>query len=264
MDYQEIEYTDRIRALSAQDTVNYQFTRMLAATGASKASYDPTPGSATRSAANAWLATQAGLAGNQVERYPDNSVSKVYRQANNVSSVWVDLIDMAARYTFDTSGLGSFSATAQMSYYTRYEYASLDGKVTEALGHQNYNTGIVPPLPDYKLNTRLSWFRDNQSASISANYWADLDWDAGATNYYPDERTLTAPDTLEGQMIVDARYGIVFDQYFDSEITVSAGINNLFDERPQLAGMLNGFESRLSTPWGRQFWLSMEWAGLGR
>ena len=263
MDYQEIEYTDRIRSLTAQDTVNYQFKRMLAATSISEASYSATPGSSTRAAADAWLATQVALAGNQIERYSNNSVSKVFRQANNVSSVWIDLVDATARYTVDTASLGSFSTTAQITYYKTYEYAGLDGKITEALGRQNYNTGIVPPLPQYKTNVRLNWFRDNHSASLSANYWDSLVWDAPIVNYFPDLRTLTKPDKLNGEMIVDARYGIVLDQFFDSEFTVSTGINNLFDKRPQRAGILNGFESRLSTPWGRQFWVSLEWSGLG-
>jgi iron complex outermembrane receptor protein len=44
LDYQQIEYTDRIRTLSTNDTVNKQFTDLLIA--------------ATRNAADAWLRTQ--------------------------------------------------------------------------------------------------------------------------------------------------------------------------------------------------------------
>jgi iron complex outermembrane receptor protein len=58
LDYQQIEYTDRIRTLSTNDTVNKQFTDMLIATGASSASYIASSGSATRNAADAWLRTQ--------------------------------------------------------------------------------------------------------------------------------------------------------------------------------------------------------------
>jgi iron complex outermembrane receptor protein len=58
LDDQQIEYTDRIRTLSTNDTVNKQFTDMLIATGASSASYIASSGSATRNAADAWLRTQ--------------------------------------------------------------------------------------------------------------------------------------------------------------------------------------------------------------
>jgi len=40
---------------------------------------------------------------------------------------------------------------------------------------------------------------------------------------------------------------------------LSLGVNNVFEERPQQLPILGGFESRLSTPWGRQFWASFEW-----
>src|SRR5690606_10168237 len=55
LDYQNIDYKDRIRELSTVDQVKVQYTQMLEAIGATPATYDPTPGSATRNAANAWL-----------------------------------------------------------------------------------------------------------------------------------------------------------------------------------------------------------------
>ncbi len=71
-----------------------------------------------------------------------------------------------------------------------------------------------------------------------------------SSSILPGERTLPTPSTLDGEYIVSARYGIVLDQFFDSEFLLSAGINNLFDKRPQRAGILNAFESRLSVPLG--------------
>tara|TARA_R100001377_G_scaffold71779_1_gene47470 strand:+ start:3509 stop:3703 length:195 start_codon:yes stop_codon:yes gene_type:complete len=61
----------------------------------------------------------------------------------------------------------------------------------------------------------------------------------------------------------DAPYAKVIDQYFDSSFTLSAGINNLFDLRPQRMPIQGGFETRLSTPWGRQFWVAVEWTPGG-
>ncbi|MCB1650025.1 MAG: hypothetical protein KDI25_10845, partial [Pseudomonadales bacterium] len=62
-----------------------------------------------------------------------------------------------------------------------------------------------------------------------------------------------------GEFIVDARYAHIFDQYFDSEFTVSMGVSNVFDKRPQRLGIIGGAETRLSVPWGRQFWVSLDW-----
>src|SRR3989338_5999233 len=90
LDYQEIEYVDRIRTLTSQDTVANQFNQFLAASGYTTSNYDPTPGSASRNAADAYLASISGTAGNPVVRYPDNSVRTVFTQAANISSVWID------------------------------------------------------------------------------------------------------------------------------------------------------------------------------
>lgn len=262
MDYQEIEYVDRIRTLSQQDTVTNQFNRFLNATGIAKSAYDHTPGSATRTAANAWLAEQAARPGNPILRGPDGQVTRLFAQAANVSSVWVDLIDMKAQYRVDTNDWGSFTTTLQTTYYLTYDYAGLDGAVTEALGNQNGRTGIVPPLPEIKANARLNWFRGNQSASISANYWSSINFDDQVVDFYASVNgysVATPPNTIRGEYIFDVRYAHVFDQYFDSEFTVSAGVNNLFDKRPQRLAIIGGAETRLSTPWGRQFWMSLEW-----
>ncbi|MES3008712.1 MAG: TonB-dependent receptor [Pseudomonadota bacterium] len=255
LDYQEIEYTDRIRTLNTQDTVTFQFQQFLSATGIG--AYDYTAGSATRTAANAWLADYATGAGGAVDRRADQSVSAVYTQAANISTVWIDLIDVNAEYEFDTDNLGTFSTTLQTTYYKSFEYQDLFGGVQDAVGSQNANTGIVPPMPKFKSNVRFSWFRDNQSASLAANYWHTIKYNDVTVDAYNDG--WIPPRTIKGEMRWDARYSIVLSDYLDSEFNVSVGINNLFDKRPQRMPMQGGFESRLSTPWGRQFWASVEW-----
>lgn len=265
LDYQEIEYEDRIMSLAYTDTVNHQFDQMLAATGIAKENYNPAPGSATRLAADAWLRTlpPAGISSNKVERFPGGEVKKVYRQAANISSVWIDLFDANINYSFDTEDYGTFSAAVQASYYSSYKYEGLSGGVIDALGKQNDGTDIVPPLPKLKSNVRLSWYRDNHSASLSANYWHDIDFDARVFDYYADIRPgghIGTPRKIYGEYIFNARYGVIFDQYLDSEINLNVGVNNLFDKRPQRLGVLGGFESRLSVPWGRQFYVSLDWA----
>lgn len=257
LDYQEIEYVDRIRTLTSQDTVANQFNQFLAISGYTMANYDPTPGSASRAAADAYLANVRGRSGNPVERYPDNTVRTVYTQAANISSVWIDLFDLKTQYRFDTDDWGTFTTTLQATYYSAYDYQDLFGGRKEAVGFQNANTGIVPPLPKVKANLRMNWFRDKQSASVAVNYWHKVKFDDQIVDFYNDG--WLAPNTIRGEARVDARYAIIFDQYLDSEFTLSAGINNMFDERPQRMGILGGFESRLSTPWGRQFWVSLEW-----
>ena len=256
-DYQEVEYVDRIRTLTEQDTVRFEFEQMLGATGLTEAGYDPTPGSASRAAAEAWYANRAQTAGNPVQRFGSFELDRIFRQAQNISSVWIDLFDVKISYDYDTDNWGSFRASWNLTYFDTYEYQGLTGGVVEALGKQNADSGVVPPLPELKTNFRLNWFMGPQSASVSVNTWSDIDTDGRGFDNYGDGWVL--PDTIEGELRVNARYAYIFDDFFDSEITLSVGVNNLNNRKPQRLPILGGFESRLSTPWYRQYWVSLDW-----
>jgi outer membrane receptor for ferrienterochelin and colicin len=257
LDYQQIEYTDRIRTLSTPDTADKQFQDMLNATGISEADYDPTPGSATRTAANAWLRTQDQSGASGVIRDPnDQSVLRVIRQANNISSVWIDLFDAKVDYTFNTDNRGTFAPSMNVTYYETYEYEDLFGGIQNALGQQNANSGVVPPLPGLKVTAKLSWFMDAHSASLTANFTDEVRFDDNTNALFTG---FTAPDTIDSQTIVNGQYAYQFDNLFNSTVMISGGIRNIFDEMPQRLPILGGFESRLQQPWGRQFWLSLDW-----
>ena len=259
LDYQEIEYTDRIRTLNEQDTVAFEFSQMLEATGIARGSYDATPGSATRKTAEAWYANRQNSSGNPVDRFGDFTLDRIYSQSKNISSVWIDLFDAKVDYTYATNNWGSFAASWQTTYFLNYDYEDLTGGLQEALGNQNANTGIVPPLPKIKSNLRVNWFMGNQSASVSANYWSDVNFDDRVFDNYGDGWLAPPGGIIEAETRVNARYAYVFDQFFGDEITASIGVNNVFNRRPQRLPILGGFESRLSTPWGRQYWISLDW-----
>jgi outer membrane receptor protein involved in Fe transport len=257
LDYQQIEYIDRIRTLSTNDTVNKQFTDMLIATGTSEAAYDPTLGTATRSAAYAWLRSQDQTGASGVIRDAnDQSVLRVIRQANNISTVWIDLFDFKVDYSFAATDYGSFATSLNMSYFDTYEYEDLFGGIREALGNQNANSGVVPPLPKIKAVWRTNWFMGNHSASVIANYTDDVVFDDNSNALFTG---FTAPNKIDAQTIVNAQYAYVFDDLFGSEFVISGGVRNVFDEMPQGLPILGGFESRLQQPWGRQFWVSLDW-----
>lgn len=260
VDYQEIEYTDRIRTLTEQDTVAFEFQRMLSATGIPEGSYDATPGSATRQQAEAWFATASQKSGNPVQRFANFELDRIFRQAANISSVWINLFDVKVSYDYNSENWGSFRTTLQTTMFDRYDYEGLFGGEVEALGAQNDNSGIVPPLPEWKSNLRVNWFMGNHSASMSANYWSDVEWDGRVFDNYGDGWTAPPGNTIEAETRVNVRYTYAFTDILGTDLSASAGVTNLFDRRPQRLPMLGGFESRLSTPWGRQFWISLDWA----
>lgn len=257
LDYQSIEYTDRIRTLGTLDVVAIEFQEMLRAIGSTADAYDPTPGSATRNAANAWLAAGGTPLARVTRETGTQRVSRVVRQAANVSTVWVDLFDARAQYSFDTSNLGSFTTTLSATLNTNYEYS--DGTVVvDALGKQNAQTGIVAPVPELKSQLRVAWTKDRHNASITYNYQDAVEFDDQVNNALTGVQP-PADGEIEAWDVVNGQYTYLFDQYFDSQISLSLGVNNLFDKQPQLLPVLGGFESRLHAPWGRQIWMSLDW-----
>jgi iron complex outermembrane recepter protein len=256
LDYQSIEYTDRIRTLGTTDVVDIEFQAMLDAIGVTAANYDPTPGSATRTAANQWIA--AGGDPRVSRDAASQRVVRVVRQAQNISSVFVDLFDGRVSYTLDTDNLGTFNTTWSATYYTKYEYEDQSGGIQDALGNQNARTGIVAPVPELKAQARLNWYRGNHSAGAIVNYHGEVNFDDNVNNALTGTPA-PANGKIDAQSRVNVNYSYMLDRYFDSEFTISVGINNLFDEKVQLLPILGGFESRLQTPWGRQFWLSVDW-----
>jgi len=258
MDYQSIEYIDRIRTLGTLDIVDIEYTEMLKAIGSTRATYSSALGSATRNAANAWIAAGGTPLARVTREATTQRVNRVVSQSKNVSSVWVDLFDARARYSIDTSNLGTFTTTLSATYNTDYKYDGGQGIIVDALGLQNDRTGIVGPVPKLKAQARLAWFRDNHSASLSYNHQDSVAFDAIVQN------ALTGtPAPSNGRVrawtITNAQYSYLFDSYLDSNINLSIGVNNLFDREPQRLPMLAGFASRLHTPWGRQFYMSVEW-----
>ena len=258
MDYQSIEYIDRIRTLGTLDIVDIEYTEMLKAIGSTRATYSSALGSATRNAANAWIAAGGTPLARVTRESATQRVNRVVSQSKNVSSVWVDLFDARARYSIDTSNLGTFTTTLSATYNTDYKYDGGQGIIVDALGLQNDRTGIVGPVPKLKAQARLAWFRDNHSASLSYNHQDSVAFDAIIQN------ALTGtPAPSDGRVrawtITNLQYSYLFDSYLDSNINLSVGVNNLFDREAQRLPMLAGFASRLHTPWGRQFYMSVEW-----
>lgn len=256
VDYQTIDYNDRIRSLSTVDAVSLQFADMLSAIGATPATYDPTPGSATRIAANEWVAAQGPLTGPGVQRDPSTQdVIKTVRNSANISQVTIDLFDVKGRYRLSTN-YGTFVTTLGASYFTKYEYTDLYGQVIDARGKQNGDSGIVPPLPKLKANLRMNWFRDAHSASIAANYQHNVTTDG---SFFAYTTGYTAPSHISAQTIVNTQYSYAFNNFYNSEMVVSLGVSNLFDQRAQRLPILGGMETRLQTPFGRQYWISLDW-----
>ena len=249
LDYQEIEYTDRIVTLSAQDVSNQQYYNALAAIGSTKATYDATPGSASRAAALAWVAANPS---NTVIRNSSDVITEVVSVADNINTNLVDVLDLTTRYTFDYGNLGNFSVDLNAAYYTKYEYAGLDGVLIDARGRRNADTALSPPLPELVANLRLGWRNGDHAASLLTKYTDSFTFDGtfkGGT---------TPPAVIPESYIVNSSYTYFFDGIFDTSGSLTLNVNNMFDWEPKRLPVQGGFESRVYDNFGRMLAVSLD------
>lgn len=264
MDYQEIEYTDRIRTLTEDDVTRNQFLAMLQATGQTVGSYDSTPGSASRKAADAWLGEQpVGGSGGNIFRDPDGRVALVLIQSANVAQFDVSLFDMKASYSFSPGDWGTFNTRLNATVYTDYVFTDKKGNPVDVLGKQNARTNIAPPIPKTKLAWQNNWFRNNHSASMSVSWFSAVDHDAQIVDLYKFDGQFVPPSEIDEDPIIDVRYSYFLEDFFNSAVTLSAGVNNLLDYKPTLTGQIGGFESRLINNFYRQFYVSIDFTPGG-
>lgn len=252
VDYQEIEYIGRISTLVTADVTRRELNAFLASTGRTSADFRPATNPADAAAGIAWaLANPNEL----ITRDATGRVTDVYRAPINLSSQFVEGIDFRVHYAFQIGDLGNFSASLGGNYYTRWEYLPDEfSALTSAIAVQNAETNLAPPLSRYKVNAGLSWFRENQSASVSARHSGKLRYD-NLTRTFGYEAF--APDYIRAITKVDARYSHRFAA-FGTDSNVTVGITNLFDRDAQRLPQAGGLETRIDDPFGRQFYVSMD------
>jgi len=252
LDYQEIEYIGRISTLITSEVTRRELNAFLAANNLTTANFRPATVPADAAKGIAWaLANPNEL----ITRDATGKVTDVYRAPINLSSQFVEGIDFRARYSFEVGDLGSFTASLGGNYYTRWEYLPDEfSALTSGIGVQNATTNLAPPLPRYKANLGLSWFRGDHSASVTARHMSKLkfDDDTLALNF-----AQFAPDYIRAITKVDARYSYRFTA-FEADSTVTVGITNLFDRDAQRLPIAGGLETRVDDPFGRQFYMSMD------
>lgn len=249
VDYQQIEYTDKIGTLISNEVARLDYNNFLAANNLSQDNYDFSDPQQLQQAL-AWIEANPNPL---VRRNDDGLIEAVIRAPVNLSSQWVEGFDLRVRYGFSYRDLGRFSVSLAGNYYTRWEYQEDDkSPVIDARGNQNGTTGFASPLAKFKGNISLGWFRDNHTANITTRYIDEITYDETSITL-----GFTAPEYIRAITKVDARYSYDFNAY-NTQSTVTVGITNLFDREAQRLPQAGGLESRIDDPYGRQFYISLD------
>lgn len=254
LDYQEIEYVDKIESLVSDEVTAVQFQDFLAATSFTEDTYDTSnPDHVAQGVA--WVLANPNPL---VERFADGRVDAIIRAPVNYAAQYVEGFDLRMRYGFDYRDWGNFSVSLNGNYYTRWEYQqSPTSPIQDARGFSNSATGFAPPISKWKGTFGLNWFNMNHSAGITTRYLDEMIYDETTSTIgydladFPKIRAITK---------MDARYSYRFsvDRLVEADARLTLGINNVFDRMAQRLPQAGGMETRVDDPFGRQFYVSLD------
>lgn len=262
VDYQVIKYDGRIVSPDSIDIVLEDFARMLAATGYTVANYDPTPGTPSRDAANAWLDANPNPL---VTRNANRDATLFIEVPENVESVSLKAFDFAASYRWNMADLGDFGVSFKASYIDEYVFDTLDGSFV-AVGYQNGQTAKAPPLPDTKANLGFDWLIGDHRAHATLRYTSDIKFNDNAPITTPreglPESFVTRPTKVNGGYQLDLNYSYALDSMFGfgQEVMLGVNMNNVFDWEPDALPIPGGLETRLYDPFGRTISVSLDFS----
>jgi len=254
LDYQTIDYTDRIQSLTNVDVLNRDFGRFLALNNLTQTSFQNMADPARMALITNYFANNPDPL---VQRDPNTgAVQQVTATPANVSGNRINVIDLRFTYGNTVGNAGYFFTTFDSSYFDKYEYVNLAGMRVDARGKRNADTALAPPIPKFKHNLTLGWVRKNQSASITARYTDSVLFDGVADNFFD---AFPAPRTISSDTKLDARYGVELNNFFGGKWNLTVGVNNLLDEKADILPIAGGFESRLQDPFGRQVYVEVNY-----
>lgn len=251
LDLQTIDYEDRIVRMSRTDVLNEDFAKMNAAGVTNVAEW-----------------AESGMMSPSIVRDPSNgyAVSQITTYPDNASAIEVHVLDLKMRNGMDTDfgyvGL-AFNATG----YRKYQYTDFDGTSGSAVANRNADTGLAPPITRWKANTSLNWRGDINSAALSVRYLDAIKFDGTFDQTIPgldgapsaNPKAADAPEKISSHTVVDLRFGHNGGRMLGGSWDIGAGIRNLFDSMPDALPVIGGLETRLHTPFGRQYYVELSY-----
>jgi iron complex outermembrane recepter protein len=124
----------------------------------------------------------------------------------------------------------------------------------DAVGLQNGQTNLAPPLPQWKHNFRAAWVLGAHNAAIAAKYLDGVKFDASVSP------GAVPPDRISSYTTFDVRYGYSLENLSFGKLDFGIGPSNVTNARPDRLPVVGGLETRLGDPFGRQYYAEVNFS----
>lgn len=203
-----------------------------------------------------------------IQRNALGALSRFESPLQNISSLDTTGVDLSIDYASPETGIGSFGVLFVASFLTEFEEtfpinaAGDQSLVVDRKGKVVAGTRELA-FPEFRFNTVIDWYRNDWSAALTFRFIDEVQERCatnGALGAFPDELcsefvsglfdpvTETGPkNTLDSTLYTDLQVSWQPTGLFDSNLRLTLGVNNLFDETPPLCTScgLNNFNATL-------------------
>lgn len=261
LDYQKIDYQDRIIRLSSTDTLNFDLANFYDTNGLDPASYAALSPADQLALRSAWFAPGGGSNPDIIRDLAPLSpnfqdVAQVTRAPQNIAGTEITVLDFRVRYSLDMGDFGYLAANLATTYYVDYDFVDPFGNEFPAERRQNANTNLAPPLPEFKHNLRLAWLKDGHNVALSYKNSSAVYFDATAgPTFGPVGLGAEVPNEIDEFSTVDIRYSYEFDNIAGGRLDLGIGSNNVTNNKAQPLPVVGGLETRLQDSIGRTYYV---------
>ena len=171
-------------------------------------------------------------------------VTRVNTSRVNAQEMMHKAWDFYGRYTFSFDTFGTFTAGLSATYVDEFSFDLGGGIAGDGAGKQNENVAEVPPMPNWRVNGTINWFRGGHAGVLRVRRISEFEQDTAFFGNQGDADPAT---------YVDVQYGYQFTDLLGTgrEARLEVGIRNLMDYFPDPQFNLGGIESFLHDIRGR-------------
>jgi iron complex outermembrane recepter protein len=257
LDYYDYQYTDIITRQASATLLSEDNAALQAFVDAGSGSFID--------AVNAGVGNRA-----QVIRNSQAILLRILPEFENANGADINGMDINASYSFDT-GWGSWRVGLQAAWMRTYEVdvPKTGGGITvfDAVGNYNSRNPVARPLPEWVINSTLSWNMNQHRAFLIVKYVDSLTTDvpAGTRGFFAATAALGGnghlsadmrDTTIESFTTADLQYSYSFGETgFLSDTNVSVGVQNITDESPPIIANVTAYDGRLHDGRGRLFFV---------